>query len=155
MTEGMFKVNLETNKNLTFAHMLSSFNVWHARLCHINKRLTSNMSRLNLIPKLSMHEFEKCACCSQAKITKTSHKSINRVTKPLELIHSDLCEFDGTLTRNSKRYVITFIDDSSDYTFIYLLKDKSDAFDMFKVYVTEIENQFNKRIKRLRSDRGT
>ena len=25
------------NKNLSFAYMLSSFNVWHARLCHINK----------------------------------------------------------------------------------------------------------------------
>ena len=26
---------------------------------------------------------------------------------------------------------------------------------MFEVFVTEIENQFNKRIKRLHSDRGT
>ena len=26
---------------------------------------------------------------------------------------------------------------------------------MFKVFVTEIKNQFNKRVKRLRSDRGT
>ena len=26
---------------------------------------------------------------------------------------------------------------------------------MFKMYVTKIENQFNKRIKRLHSDRGT
>ena len=59
------------------------------------------------------------------------------------------------LTRNSKRYFITFIDDCSDFTFIYLLKNKSDSFDMFKVFVTEIENQYNKRIKWLRSDRGT
>ena len=73
------------------------------------------------------------------------------MTEPLELIHSNLCEFDGTLTRNSKRYV----DDCSNYIFIYLLKTKSDAFDIFKVYVTKIENQFNKRIKRLHSDRGT
>ncbi|KAL4026406.1 hypothetical protein IC575_014836 [Cucumis melo] len=153
-TDGMFKLNLEINKIASSAYMLTSFNVWHARLCHVNKRLISNMSRLNLIPKLSLHDFEKCACCSQAKITKTSHKSVTRVTEPLELIHSDLCEFDGTLTRNSKRYVITFIDDCSDYTFIYLLKNKSDAYEMFKVFVTEIENQFNKRIKRLRSDRG-
>ena len=90
-----------------------------------------------------MHEFEKCACCNQAKITKTSHKSVTRVTQPLELINFDSCEFDGTLTRNSQRYVITFIDDCFDYTFIYLLKNKSDVFDMF-----------NKRIKRLHSDRG-
>ncbi|KAA0046026.1 putative Polyprotein [Cucumis melo var. makuwa] len=102
-TDGMFKLNLEINKIASSAYMLTSFNVWHARLCHVNKRLISNMSRLNLIPKLSLHDFEKCACCSQAKITETSHKSVTIVTGPLELIHSDLCEFDGTLTRNSKR----------------------------------------------------
>ena len=35
------------------------------------------------------------------------------------------------------------------------MKNKSEALDMFKLYVTEIENQFNKKIKKLRSDRGT
>ena len=78
------------------------------------------MSRLNMIPKLSMHEFKKCICCSQAKIIKTLHKSITKVTEPLELIHSNLCEFNDMLTRNNKIYVITFIDDCSDFTFIYL-----------------------------------
>ena len=75
--------------------------------------------------------------------------------EPLDLIHSYICEFDGTLTRNGKRYFITFIYDCSDYTYVYLMKNKSEAFDMFKLFVTEIENQFNKKIKKLRSDRGT
>ena len=60
------------------------------------------MSRLNLIPKLSLNEFKKCACCSQAKKTKTSHKSVTMITEPLELFRFDLCEFDGTLTRTIK-----------------------------------------------------
>ena len=34
------------------------------------------MSRLSMIPKLSLHEFDKCACCSQAKITRTSHEFV-------------------------------------------------------------------------------
>ena len=101
-----------------------------------------------------MHDSEKCARWSHAKITKTSYKSVTRVTEPLYLIRSNLCEFDGTLTKNSKRYVITFKDVCSDYTFIYLLKNKSDVLDVFKVFVTKLENQFNKRIKRLHSDRG-
>ena len=105
------------------------------------------MSNLGLIPKVSLNDFEKCEFCSQAKITKTPHKSVTKVTEPLELIHSDICELDGTLTRNGKRYFITFIDDCSDYTFVYLMKNKSDAFDMFKVFVAEIENQFSRKIK--------
>jgi transposase InsO family protein len=35
------------------------------------------------------------------------------------------------------------------------MKNKSEALNMFKIYVNEIENQFDKKIKRLRSDRGT
>ena len=40
-TNDMFKLNLEINKKLSSAYMLSSFNIWHVRLCHVNKRLVS------------------------------------------------------------------------------------------------------------------
>lgn len=62
---------------------------------------------------------------------------------------------DGVTTRNGKRYFITFIDDCSGYSFVYLMKNKSEAFDMFKIFLNETENQFNRKIKRLHSDRGT
>ncbi|GJY33693.1 putative polyprotein, partial [Tanacetum coccineum] len=154
-TDGVFKLNVEVDKVNVSAYMSCTFNIWHARLCHVNKRLIKNMSNLGLIPKLSLNDFEKCEYCSQAKIKKTPHKYVIRETEPLELINSDICELDGTLTRNGKRYFITFIDDCSDSTFVYLMKNKSDALDMFKVFVAEIENQFSKiKIERLRSDRG-
>ena len=66
-----------------------------------------------------------------------------------------MCELDGTLTTKGHRYFITFIDDCSDFTYVYLMKNKSDAFEMFKSFITEIENQSNKKVKRLHSDRGT
>ena len=72
----------------------------------------------------------------------------------LELFHTNLCEFEGILTRGGNRYFITFIDDFSKYTYVYLLKNKSDAFEKFKEFVLEIENQFGKKIKRYRSERG-
>ena len=31
-TDSMFKLNLEMNKKMTSAYMLSTFNIWHARL---------------------------------------------------------------------------------------------------------------------------
>ena len=113
------------------------------------------MSNLGLIPTLSLNEFKKCQFYNQAKITKTPHKSIIRESEPLDLIHSDICEFNGNLTRGGKRYFITFIDDCSNYAYVYLMKNKSEAFDMFKLFHTEIENQFNRKIKRFRSDRGS
>ncbi|KAK2429298.1 putative mitochondrial protein [Trifolium repens] len=155
-TDGMFKLCIDMNKiSTSSAYMLCDFNIWHARLCHVNKRIISKLSSLGIIPKMSLNDFENCEFCSQAKITKDSHKSVTRESEPLDLIHSDICELDGNLTRNGKRYFITFIDDCSDYTYVYLMKNKSDALDMFKIFIKEIENQFNKRIKRFRSDRGT
>ena len=71
----------------------------------------------------------------------------------LELVYSDVCELNGILTRGGKRYFITFIDDFSRYIYVYLMRNKDESFDMFKKYKTEVENQKDKRIKVLRSDR--
>lgn len=150
----MFKLNIELNK-VSSSYSVCTFTLWHSRLCHVNKQLVRLMSKLGLISNLTNETTEQCEICSQAKITKKSHKSVQRKTELLELVHSDLCEFEGTLTRNGKRYFMTFIDDYSNFTYVYLLKNKSDAIDMFKQYIAEVENQFGRNIKRFRSDRGT
>lgn len=91
----MFKLNVDFSKASFFVYMLCSFNALNDRICHVNKRVIKNMGNLELILILSLSEFEKCEYCNQAKITRTSHKSVSRNSEPFELIHSDLCEFDG------------------------------------------------------------
>ena len=49
---------------------------------------------------------------------------------------------------------MTFIDDYSRYTRVYLLSSKDEAKNIFIKFKTEVENQKNKKIKRLQSDRG-
>ena len=88
------------------------------------------------------------------KLLKRPHKNVERNTELLELIHTNLCEFEGKLTRGRNRYFITFIDDFSKYAYVYLLKNKSDAFEKFKEFLREVEDQFGRKIKRFRSDRG-
>ena len=56
-------------------------------------------------------------------------------------------------TRNGYRYFVTFTDDLSRYGYIYLMKHKSETFEKFKEFQSEVENQL-KKIKHLRSDRG-
>jgi hypothetical protein len=73
---------------------------------------------------------------------------------PLELIHSDLCEMNGLLTEGGKKYFMTLIDDSTRYYYVYLLKSKDEAFHFFKVYKAKVENQLERKIKYVRSDRG-
>ena len=49
---------------------------------------------------------------------------------------------------------MTFIDDYSKYTRVYLLSSKDEAKNMFIRFKIKVENQNNKKIKRVRSDRG-
>ena len=45
-------------------------------------------------------------------------------------------------------------DDFSRYEYIYLIKYKSETFEKFKEFQSEVENHCNKKIKFLRSDHG-
>ena len=73
---------------------------------------------------------------------------------PLELIHSDLCEMNGVLTKGGKKYFMTLIDDCTRYCYIYLLKSKDEALHYFKIYKAEVENQLERKIKRVMSNHG-
>jgi transposase InsO family protein len=61
---------------------------------------------------------------------------------------------NGVLTRGGKKYFMTLIDDLTRYCYVYLLRTKDEALDYFKVYKAEVENQLERKIKRVRSDRG-
>ncbi|KAJ9544153.1 hypothetical protein OSB04_023860 [Centaurea solstitialis] len=58
------------------------------------------------------------------------------------------------VARGGYRYFITFTDDFSRYGYVYLMRHKSESFERFKEFQNEVQNQLDKRIKFLRSDRG-
>ena len=49
---------------------------------------------------------------------------------------------------------ITFTDDYSHYDYIYPIKERSEALDKFKIFKAELENQYDLKIKIVRSNRG-
>src|SRR3954463_12198267 len=59
---------------------------------------------------------------------------------------------NGVLTKGEKRYFMTLIDDATRFCNVYLLQTKDEALDYFKIYKAEVENQLERKIKRLRSD---
>ena len=129
-------------------------NVRHSRLCHINFGCMTRLAGLNLILKFNLVKGSKCHVYVQSKQPRKPHKATKaRNLAPLELIHSDLCEMNGELTKGGKRYFMTFIDDCTRFCYVYLLKSKDEALNYFKIYKAEIENQLEKKIKHLRSGR--
>ena len=67
--------------------------------------------------------------------------------------HSDLAE-SPTLSCTGRRYVVSYVDDYSNFSMVYFLARKSDqeqAFDMFKSWA---ETHTGRKIKLLHCDRG-
>ena len=75
-------------------------------------------------------------------------------TEPLDLIHSDICDLKFIQKRGGNKYFITFVDDSTKFCYVYLLKIKDVVIEKFVLYKNEVENQLNKKNKVLRSDQG-
>ena len=112
------------------------------------------MQSLGLINNIDYLGLSKCQICATSKLTKTTCGSVTRKTKLLELIHSDLGDLKQTLTRGGKKFYVTFIDDYSRFIRVYLLRNKDETFDKSLSYKVEEENQLDRKIKRIRFDRG-
>lgn len=89
---------------------------------------------LEHLPKFHIDLIHKCKTCVETKLTKSHFSTIERSTEPLELIHSDICDLKFIQTRGGKTYFITFIDDCIRYCYVYLLKSKDEALEMFVHY---------------------
>ena len=79
---------------------------------------------MECLPKFEIDPNHKCETCVEEKLTKTLFHSIAKSMEPLELIHSDICDFKSIQTRGEKKYFITFIDDYTRYSYVYLIRTK-------------------------------
>ena len=155
--QGLFVLSISEvmNENaFSSAYLVDSFDIWHARLGHVSSGYIKKMQTLGLINNIDYSGLSKCQICVTSKLTKKTCSSVTRETKLLELIHSDLGDLKQTMTKGGKKFYITFIDDYSRFARIYLLRSKDKAFDMFLSYKAEVKNQLDRKIKRIRSDKG-
>ncbi len=100
MDNSLFKMNVmtvlkdfESNKISNFVYVVECSNLWHDRLGHVNYNSLHKMLKLELLPSMKIDPKDKCETCVEAKMSKLSFPSVERITKPLDLIHSDLCDF--------------------------------------------------------------
>ena len=62
----------------------------------------------------------------------------------LEIIHTDVCGPMNIEAHGRYHYFLIFTDDLSRYEYIYLMKHKSETFEKFKEFQSELENHRNK-----------
>ena len=112
--------------------------LWHKRLGHISIDRIKRLVNDGVLEALDFTDFGICVDCIKGKQTNKSKESARRTSHVLEIIHTDISgPYDACF--NGQRYFITFIDDYTRYMYLYLLYDKSEALDAFKVYKAEVE----------------
>ena len=124
------------------------------RLGHVNYDTLCRLINMECLPKFQIDPNHKCEIFVESKLTRTSFQSIERSSEPLALIHSDICDLKFIQTRGGKKYFLTLIDDCTIYYYVYLLRSKDEALEMFQHFKNEVENQLDRKIRVIRSDRG-
>lgn len=79
-------------------------------------------------------------------------RSYTRSKEVLDLIHLDVCGPMVVKYLGGHQYYVTFINDFSRKTWLYLLKNKHEVFKKFQEFKIEVKNLTERKIKTLRSD---
>lgn len=132
--------------------------LWHTRLGHVNFQALSQMSRDEMvygIPKI-VQPRKTCEGCLMAKQPRKAFPAQTswRSKERLELIHGDICGPITPSTPAGNRYFLLLVDDYTRKMWVYLLKEKNEAFEVFKKFRTLVEKETSEVIKVFRTDRG-
>ncbi|CAL2259667.1 unnamed protein product [Prunus armeniaca] len=127
--------------------------LWHRRLGH-----PSFSYMKHLIPDLFSGFKDSDFTCDTCILAKSHHVpyplSTNKCTTPFTLIHYDVWGPSPITAPYGVRWFVTFIDDCTRMTWLYLLKNKNEVLSHFQSFHEQMKTQFNAQIQILRSDNG-
>jgi hypothetical protein len=131
--------------------------LWHRRIGHANYQALYHMTSRGFIIGTPEIPFIKhvCSSCATRKMYKdgTPKQRTTQTTKPLLLIHTNLCGPLPTSSRTGNKYILTFINDFTKKTWLCFLAQKSQTLEIFKQFRLLVETS-DYRIESLRSNRG-
>ncbi|WVZ25126.1 hypothetical protein V8G54_003670 [Vigna mungo] len=129
--------------------------LWHLRMGHISEKGLEELEKQGLLLGDKLQKLDFCDHCVLGKSHRIPFgKGKHSTERPFEYVHADLWGPARTLTHGGGAYFLSIIDDFSRRVWIYVLKNKSETFQKFKEWHTQIENQLGCRLKCLRTDNG-
>ena len=147
---GLYIVNIkDTNEKSIYninakkfkSNDLNTTYIWHCRLGYVNEKRISTLHKDRILNSFYFESYDKCESCLMGNMTKTPFTGHSeRANDLLSLIHSDVCGLLSSNARGGFLYFITFTDDFSRYGYVYLMKHKSESFEMFKIFKNEVQN---------------
>ncbi|KAL1536503.1 Retrovirus-related Pol polyprotein from transposon TNT 1-94 [Salvia divinorum] len=132
-----------------------SVKLWHQRLGHPAFESIDQLIKRNVITSDGEKNDQSCEECILAKSKKLSYpKGKHTSSAPLDYAHSDLWGPAPVNSVGGGRYYMSIIDDYSRKIWLYILKEKSEAFGKFREWCKLMETKKRGCLKCLRTDNG-
>ncbi|XP_075098228.1 retrovirus-related Pol polyprotein from transposon TNT 1-94 isoform X1 [Nicotiana tabacum] len=154
-SDGLYYLILAKSLGLTYflpsttCPVTDSPDLLHKRLGH------PSLSKLQkMVHGLSHLSTLECESCQLGKHTRSHfpRRLDNRAELPFTLVHSDVWGPSRVSSTLEFRYFVSFIDDYSRCTWIFLMKNRFELFSIFPIFYAEIQDQFGVSICTFRSD---
>ncbi|KAL2249476.1 UNVERIFIED_CONTAM: Retrovirus-related Pol polyprotein from transposon TNT 1-94 [Sesamum indicum] len=135
--------------NLASVNCTSS--LWHKRLGHASLQAIKHLVDIDTDATQTL-----CEVCHKAMQTRLPFPtSVSHSCIPFELVHMDIWGPYTAFNLLGGTYVLTILDDYSRCLWTFILKQKSQVPATLKRFCSLVSNQFDRRIKTLRSDNGS
>jgi hypothetical protein len=126
----VYILNIEEEEKCCMSQIDESW-LWHRRMGHIGFDNLIKVNKKEVVrdmPKIIKPSNSVCRHCQHGKKTRVRFKTKEYSTsKPLELVHTDLCGPTRTKSMQGEHYFILFIDDYTRMTWVSFLKEKSES----------------------------
>ena len=97
----------------------------------------------------------QCEVCQLSKHIRNSYPcQPYKSSHPFYLIHIDVWGPSRINNVSGSRWFVTFIDDDTRITWVFLMKEKSEVGQIFQTFHKMIQNQFQTKIQVLNTDNG-
>ena len=131
---------------------------WHHRLGHLGHAGLKELAKKDLIAfdgESEEDELRSCEECILGKSKKLPYAAKKHTSsKPLEYAHADIWGPSPIQSMGGGRYFLSIIDDFSRKIWLYVMKEKSEAFTKFQEWCIEVETKKGNVLKCLRTDNG-
>lgn len=144
--------NLPLNVNVAQTNCIGQH--WHAKLGHPTFHVLKHvLNKIQIDCAKSAISF--CDSCKIGKLHQLPFANCPITAKqPLELVYSDVWGPAPMVSIGGYRYYIVFVDAYTRYSWLFLLKLKSDSLQTFINFHKLAELQYNFKLKGLQTDNG-
>ena len=127
------------------AHTLAvTTTTWHSRLGHLSNK---HLALLRNTISCNVHDINKdfpCYICPLAKQKKLSFpKNVTFANEKFDLLHCDTWGPYHIKSHSQHQYFLTLVDYKTRFTWIYLMKHKSDVTHIIPQFLSYVKTQFH------------